>query len=935
MTNEQKRKQIVGFFGAYSKRLEKLYDSFTLKLAQLAIKSHKSVKSMLEESPLYHFNDYPELRQELNSIFSEFVQNEMLCIKAGMTDGVALAFRHQEQVLTAFSVLSDKAIQTVRDTAAETFIRTRLNSNKGLGLSHLVWNYASQAKSEFEVAISNVLADGMRGGMPAADIARQVKQYLNNPDMMYRRYHRTIVDAQGNKKDIVRWRRRIVDANGKVRFVEGPLEEVGMGHYRSSRKNAERLMRTEINGAYHNANYERWQLEPFVIGLQINLSPQHPEYDMCDELEGSYPKEFRWDGWHPQCMCMSNPIMIEGEEKKEFYRRLVAGEDMSNYESPNRIKDVPKNYKAYVEKMHDKMVDAGSRGTLGRVWTNNAQYWRSQFSREELERMGLSPMRHKRIKTEEEKADIQARWDERKRNNEIMARGHAFLNNIKDFPEIERFELDKAIADRDYAKITYAVEKIRPLLKYERSITPDILLDSVMRKKYGDEAVEQLYANVKRTIKNKVTGDYDEKIKALRYEADWVVKNRSFATVKEVAAYYEREAVRLEAMRDFEKLKSEIIAIEKSLSKYGIKSSLTGEEWYGNIKTLQAQRMSLDKHKIKIERIDKLEEYAKTSKSPIIHTHLDSVKYAIQQYGLDANIDNILDEAEKNIKRLEAEKARNARKKMKSLAGNNVTVDDLKNSLGDKFPKSLEHLAEKIEENENIYTSWTVAEKQKAMDNMRELFANADFGMNVPRLDRRGEETFDKIFSSWFKSQIETGTGNGMVNIQERKLATRDLFGADINKMKPKEFEKYGFLMDKDILKQSKSGIADQYWNYGDGVQIRFKKDRVIPTFTMSDSLCSGLIPSLTSDPHITSFGTYRRGILDKKIVSGSVIEATQKWASGYIELQYHGELTIDCIESIFIPEKVLPKLSSHTLELMRKTGATLYSEKNGTLVTI
>ena len=31
MTNEQKRKQILGFIGAYSKRLEKLYDSFKAK----------------------------------------------------------------------------------------------------------------------------------------------------------------------------------------------------------------------------------------------------------------------------------------------------------------------------------------------------------------------------------------------------------------------------------------------------------------------------------------------------------------------------------------------------------------------------------------------------------------------------------------------------------------------------------------------------------------------------------------------------------------------------------------------------------------------------------------------------------------------------------------------------------------------------------------
>lgn len=420
MTNEQKREQIVAMFGAYSNRLERLYDDFILKLSGLAIKSHKSVKSMLEESPLFHFDDYPELRQELNAIFADYLRDGMLCYRAGITSGVALAYSHDSGLLNGFSVLSDKAISHARETAAETFLRTRLRTAQGLNLSQMVWNYSSQAKSEFEVAIANVLSDGIKGGFSAADLARAAKQYLNDPDMMYRRYHRTIIDAQGNKRDIVRWRRRIIDDTGKVRFVEQPLEQVGMGHYRSARRNAERLMRTEINSAYHHANYERWQLEPFVIGIQIDLSPQHPEYDMCDELKGRYPKDFLFAGWHPQCLCMSNPITIQGDEKKEFYRRLAAGEDMSGYVSPNRVKDVPDGFKQYVDTMHDKFLSAAERGKLGYVWQDNVKYWRGQFSREEQEKMGVLPELHKRVKTEAEKAAIQKRWDERKAKNALI-----------------------------------------------------------------------------------------------------------------------------------------------------------------------------------------------------------------------------------------------------------------------------------------------------------------------------------------------------------------------------------------------------------------------------------------------------------------------------------------------------------------------------------
>ena len=948
MTNEQKRKQLTAMFGAYSKRLETLYDKFIDRLTVLAHKSGVGVEDFLEKNVLYRFGNFPELRQELNEIFSDYVQKEVLAYRAGITDGVALAYSHDSMVLSGFSILSDTALREARKTAAETFIRSRLKTSEGLNLSQLVWNYCSQTKSEFEMAVSNVLADGLKKGTSAADLGLQVRQYLSNPDMMYRRYHRTVVDAQGNKKDIVRWRRRIVDENGKVRFVEEPLEKVGMGHYRSSKRNADRLMRTEINGAYHLANCERWQTEPFVIGIKIELSPEHPVYDECDELCGLWPKDTIFRGFHVQCLCMANPVTLQGEEKKEFYRRLAAGEDMSNYVSPNRIKDIPDSAKKWIDNNRDKLINAGERGTLGYFWRDNMKYVGKQFTADELRKMGYEPksFRVKRVKTDEEKADIKRRWEERKKNNEILTRGKAFEDNFKDFPQIDITNLKEAILDKDYPRITMIVDGLRPQLKYERSITPDILLDRVMRRKYGDEAVEQLYANVKRTIASKVSTEatIEAKIKALRFEADWVVKNRSFATVKEVAAYYEREAVRLEAMKKFEEVRNEILAIEKNLTKYGVKTVLTGSEWYGDISTLETKLKGLETYKTKFERIAKLEEYAKTSKSPDIKAWKEGIEYALKKNGVDASIDNLLTKAEERIKRIEYDKAyaarkkaekatEEARKKMEELLGKSITVDDYKKILGNKFPKSLENLQGEVDK----YVKAQQIPQDKATEailKIKEVIASSDLGMNVPRVDSRGNEVLEKLFSSHFKSQIETGTGNGMVDVESRKRATKHLFGSPIDKMAPKEFEKYGFLMDKDIVAQSHSGIADNYWNYRDGVQIRFKRDRVVATFTTCDSLGSGLKPSLITDPQTSSFSSIDR-ILRASTKPTSTIEATRKYASSYIELQYHGDLTLDCIESIFIPEEVLPKLSSKVMELMRKTGATLYSEKSGKLITL
>jgi hypothetical protein len=215
MTNEQKRKQITTMFGAYNKRLERLYDEYIRRLTTLAHRIGLDVENFLKKDGLFRFEKYPELRQEFNNIFKDYVQKEILTYRAGITDGVALAYTHDAATIGTFSVLSDKAISHARETAASTFIRTRLQSKGGLSLSHLIWNYAQQAKSEFEVAISNVIADGLRKGTSAQTLGLAVRQYLNAPDMMYRRYHRTILDANGNKRDEVKWRKRVIVSDGK------------------------------------------------------------------------------------------------------------------------------------------------------------------------------------------------------------------------------------------------------------------------------------------------------------------------------------------------------------------------------------------------------------------------------------------------------------------------------------------------------------------------------------------------------------------------------------------------------------------------------------------------------------------------------------------------------------------------------------------------
>lgn len=421
LTSKQQKEQLNNLFAVYNKRLGRLYSDYIKKLTSLGYG-----EDVLEDDALFNFDNFPQLKARLNDIFNDYYQNSLLCYKSGITDGVALAYNHDEMVIGGYSVLTDKAIRVARDTAAATFISNRLKTKNGLNLAQIIWNYCQQTKSEFEMAMSNTIADGIKKGSSAEEIGKSIRKYLNDPDMMYRRYHTIKVLKNGKKKDVVTWRRRrIID--GKVRFIEEPLEKVGMGVYRSARKNALRVARTEINSAYHKARNERWQNEPFVIGQYIHVSPQHNIDDICNDLEGRYPKDYVWISWHPQCICTSDPITIQGEEKKEFYKRLMAGEDMSNYVSPFAVLTMPEKYNQYIKDNSEAIVKAGMRGKLAWHLQDNTKYWAHLLSPSDRKKLGLKAVSSKELilakakerhalRTKEQIDKIQSRWDKHRRD---------------------------------------------------------------------------------------------------------------------------------------------------------------------------------------------------------------------------------------------------------------------------------------------------------------------------------------------------------------------------------------------------------------------------------------------------------------------------------------------------------------------------------------
>lgn len=161
------------------------------------------------------------------------------------------------------------------------------------------------------------------------------KKYIND----------TLVDAIKNGTSARDSAKMLMNAEYRPKNTNDPRGQ-GQGIYKDPKKNAERVTRTTINESYRTADYNRWQTQWFVVGIKVQLAHSQRKYDVCDVMKGVYPKDFKFTGWHVQCMCFSTPILAPQEirdQKLEY--------DLGNRkELPNvdYVKDIPASAKAWV-----------------------------------------------------------------------------------------------------------------------------------------------------------------------------------------------------------------------------------------------------------------------------------------------------------------------------------------------------------------------------------------------------------------------------------------------------------------------------------------------------------------------------------------------------------------------------------------------------------
>lgn len=322
----------------YLSQIDALFLSATYELIQLGVGYDYNTQS----GRPFAFSSNKSRQKEAEKKLSSFRNVLKIIIAAGITAEWAFANKKTDSWVKQLFPTPRKEWMSHNEDVLQAF---RHRKTYGYTLSERVWDYSKQFQRQIELA----LTVGLKEGRSAAAISRDVRSYLKEPDKLFRR----VRDQYGN----------LVPSKAMKAY------HPGQGVYRSSYQNAMRMARTEINSAYRQADYERWQRLNFVVGIEVKTSKSHARWlakdwyprfkkgraplEICDVMEGRYPKDFKFIGWHPNCRCYAVPIFANQGTGKDWWE-----------DADNEVKDVPPKFREWLINNADRIENAKKKGTL-------------------------------------------------------------------------------------------------------------------------------------------------------------------------------------------------------------------------------------------------------------------------------------------------------------------------------------------------------------------------------------------------------------------------------------------------------------------------------------------------------------------------------------------------------------------------------------------
>ena len=500
------------------KRTEAYAEKVRLMFAQTVnniLALNKSMPS-LDEGVMFSFDgESMKMQKKVEEALRQLHSAATLAIRRGIAVEWDIANDEIDKLLN--SVYGKKVLSSPEfngwmnrnDSARDAFLN---RSEKGMNLSDRVWKSVRQLRDEMEVAMTVAIGEGDS----ASSMSRKVREYLNDPDLMFRRFRykageKDIIDPETGevigKEPIykLKWKKRVKDeVTGKYKFIDYDRNsyETGQGVYKSSAKNAMRVARTETNMAYRRADHSRWQGMDFVLGQHIEVSRSHTEKmkDICDKLQGDYPKDFIFEGWHPQCFCVCTPILMSEDEMAKVNEAFLKGEKYTP--RGKQITDYPAAFKDWVRDHAEDIASSRERGTEPYFIRNNAQAIDEIINPKpkELSILEKAKLRHDARTPEQEEA-IRNAWQERQHKHQLIKKtADNVLNVAQDYGEIDYSELQAAIKSGDLTKMqaaSKAVAQAVSAMKKQEAAISDLIPDAhTWHKQFTMQQLQDTHASI-------------------------------------------------------------------------------------------------------------------------------------------------------------------------------------------------------------------------------------------------------------------------------------------------------------------------------------------------------------------------------------------------------------------------------------------------------
>ena len=386
----------------YARLVDELFSRATVEITNAA------AKGTYNPDVPFSFADYPALNGLVQKVGNQLAAKVQAVIEQGSRNQWLFACKKNDGFIKSIfdtSKLSKAQLRKMQDRNLDALSTFQGRKVDGMDLSQRVWRTVGQYKAQLESALDV----GLGEGRSAQQLARDVKQNLKEPNRLFRR----VRDKRGNLQ------------LSKAARAFHP----GQGVYRSSVKNAQRLTRTEINMAYREADWQRWQTLDFVVGFEVRRSNHEPQCkcSLCESLVGRYPKTFKFTGWHPQCMCHAIPILMDDEtfDQNELadLKTALQGKEYQKQAADNEVTDVPQGFKDWVA----DHVDAQEN------WASTPYFIRDNFKNGNL-KDGLKI----KMPTVDESGKIEYHKPFETLSDKQQTEWYNFISDEMDFYELER-----------------------------------------------------------------------------------------------------------------------------------------------------------------------------------------------------------------------------------------------------------------------------------------------------------------------------------------------------------------------------------------------------------------------------------------------------------------------------------------------------------------